>query len=135
MDAREREYLRELAKKQLEYAQSPLNKEREERWYRHNSLSGNAPMVVVEEATFFDDVAPPLRCQSEIGRDIEYQLLKNIFAFEKIGDDKVVPDFVVVYADIRINNYGINFAPRHTEGHIGYRPTTSSPIFQAAWKS
>ena len=35
------QYIRELAKKQLEYALSAENKKREELWYRHKEFSKN----------------------------------------------------------------------------------------------
>ena len=43
------QYIRELAKKQLEYALSAENKKREELWYRHNSLNGQEGFPVVVE--------------------------------------------------------------------------------------
>ena len=35
---KERDYLRELAKKYIEYSKLPVMKERKELWYNHNSL-------------------------------------------------------------------------------------------------
>ena len=45
---KERAYLRELAKRQREYANLPENKEKERLWYLHNRLRGERPMVVME---------------------------------------------------------------------------------------
>lgn len=41
----DRNYLRELAKKQLEYSKLPVMKEREQLWYKHNNLEGERPMI------------------------------------------------------------------------------------------
>ena len=48
---KERAYLRELAKRQREYANLPENKEKERLWYLHNRLQGERPMVVMEDYT------------------------------------------------------------------------------------
>ena len=41
---KDREVLRELAKKQLELSQAEKNKKRIGEWYEHNSLQGKRPM-------------------------------------------------------------------------------------------
>ena len=40
----DREILRQLAYKQLEYANRPVMEERRELWYRHNALQGERPL-------------------------------------------------------------------------------------------
>ncbi|MGN0180101.1 MAG: hypothetical protein ACI4DY_11835 [Monoglobaceae bacterium] len=96
MDQAEINRLRELAKRQLEIANLPVMKEREQAWYAHNSLQGSRPMVVMEEWTFINDIMPPLQCTSDDGKWMEYQLLQNIRAFEVSDDDKVVPNYFKV---------------------------------------
>ncbi|MGI5958831.1 MAG: hypothetical protein ACOX60_05395 [Massiliimalia sp.] len=88
---KEREYLRELAKKQAEYAALPIMEERKRRWYLHNSLQGEEPMVVMEEMSFLDEILPPAQCETPLAKEMERQLLQNILAYEKINDDKVMP--------------------------------------------
>ena len=56
--AEERRYLRELAKKQAEYAALPIMAERTALWYRHNALRGERPVVVMEMGTFERDMLP-----------------------------------------------------------------------------
>jgi hypothetical protein len=53
ISASEREYLRSLAQKQREYAGLPVMAEREKLWKSHNKLTGERPMVVMEEDIFF----------------------------------------------------------------------------------
>ncbi len=89
----EMNYLRELAKKQLEYANLPIMKEREENWYKHNDLKGEKPMVTFEMWTCEQDLLPPPKCTSEIGKKIEHQLQSQITNHELINDDNVVPSF------------------------------------------
>ena len=90
---KERDYLRNLAKKQLEYANLPANKQREANWYAHNDLKGKKPMVTMEEGTFFQELERPLQCESPEARQIEEHLLGHIIAREDIDDDRVTPDF------------------------------------------
>ncbi|HEY8500196.1 MAG TPA: hypothetical protein VIL89_06225 [Clostridia bacterium] len=83
--------LRELAKKQLEYSQLPVMKERIEQWYRHNAGNGEKPMIHVEVWTFEQDIMPKPRCQTETGRAIELGLYRSFINYEMIDDDRVVP--------------------------------------------
>jgi len=93
---KEREYLRELAKKQLEYANTPENKARESLWYAHNDLKAKNPLVTIEEWTFFKEVARPLQCESQEARHLEDTIVKHLIGREDIDDDKVTPDHLNV---------------------------------------
>jgi len=95
--ASEREYLRDLAKKQLEYSKLPVMAERERLWILHNRLEGKRPMVVMEEGTFAKDILPPQRCGHPLAVHMERQISGVIAAYETFDDDKVVPDFFPVY--------------------------------------
>ena len=117
---REKVYLRELAKKQLEYASLPEMKEKEELWYAHNALQGKRPMVVMEEETFLGEIIPPLKCSSEMGKWMEGKLLQTIAAYEVTGDDKVVPDYFTVYEEIEVRPYNLDLKRRYASDGIGY---------------
>lgn len=93
MTSSEKEYLRDLAKEQLELANSPIMKERERLWYDHNELKGSRPMIAVGEGHYWKEMCPELQCEDSLARDIEYQLQNNIQRVKLIGDDKVTPDF------------------------------------------
>lgn len=92
----DRAYLRELAKRQKEISNLPVMAERERRWFRHNSLEGGMPMIVMEEETFINDLLPKARCETPEARQIERQLQTNIAVHEQIDDDKVIPSFFTV---------------------------------------
>lgn len=87
----DKKIIRELAKKQLEYANLPIMQERTEKWYKHNDLLGDVPMIHVETETFEQDILPELKCGSEAGKAIEINLQRNILNHEMIQDDRVVP--------------------------------------------
>lgn len=99
-------YLRELARKQREYANLPVMKERERLWYLHNALEGERAMVVMEEGTFIDDMIT-LKCEHGLAREIEHQLLQNITVAEDIDDDKVIPDYYNLEIWFNYDRYGI----------------------------
>lgn len=117
---KEKVYLRELAEKQLEYASLPEMKEKEALWYAHNALQGKRPMVVMEEETFLGELMPLLRCTSEAGKWMERKLLQTILAFEVTGDDKVVPDYFTVFADIEVLPYNLKLKRKYASDGIGY---------------
>lgn len=100
----EREYLRDLAKKQWELSQLPVMREREALWYDHNEAIGARPMISVEEGHYWKEMCPELKCEDPFNREVEYQLQNQIHRVELIGDDRVTPDFYelkyAVYEDI-----------------------------------
>lgn len=91
----ERSYLRELAQRQAEYARLPIMAKRRQMWYDLNDgRSGARPPVIIETWTFERDFLPAnvYRCASRLGKEIEYQLLRNLCNHELMDDDKVMPD-------------------------------------------
>ena len=106
----ERIYLRELAKKQAEYAALPVMAERKQMWYDLNDArAGARPPVIVETWTFDRDFMPAevFKCQSKIGKTIETKLLRNIRNHELIDDDKVMPDTFDISWFVDIDEFGV----------------------------
>ena len=116
----EKTYLRELARKQLAYANLPEMAERKKAWFAHNRVEGYRTMVVMEENSFWSDVRPAARCTNGAARLLEDQLQQHIFAHEMIGDDKVVPDTVSIQMKIGFLPFGLSPNRKHVEGSIGY---------------
>ncbi len=96
ISTQEREYLRNLAKRQKELANLPEMQTLTSEWYAHNGLQGERNMVVMEEETFLDEILPNIPCESPAARAMARQLLQPIVAYETFHDDKVVPDFFAV---------------------------------------
>ncbi len=107
VNQKEREHLRALAQKQLELANKPIMKEREQLWYSHNSLKAPRPMVLMEEITFWEEICPKLLCENPLARKAEEQLLKNIIIDELLCDDKVIPAYYPLEYQIDYMRYGI----------------------------
>ena len=94
----DREILRELARRQLEDAHSPVMLQRIEEWKKHNNfLTGRRPMVHLELWTFESEVIPQrMRCGGEFARRIEKKFYRNILNYELFDDDWIVPDYYPV---------------------------------------
>ena len=104
----ERSRLRDLARKQLELANSPVMKEREKMWYDHNELNGVRPMIAVGEGHYWREICPNLACEDSLAREIEYSLQNQVERIHWIGDDRVTPDF-----------YALNYGVRGPVGGLG----------------
>jgi len=106
IEQHERDYLRELAKKQLEIANSEEMRQKETLWYAHNDFkSKDRPMVTFERGTFnreFEHLWQP-KCQSETARNIEYYFHSNMIQYEYIHDDTVMPkEFAIgIWASVK----------------------------------
>ena len=117
---REKEWLRELAKRQLEYANLPIMKERERLWKLHNALKGERPMIVMEEETFLSDILPPPKCENSIAKVIEHRLMQTITAFELFDDDKVISANFPVDYKLDMRFLGMDFKKTFAQDGIGF---------------
>jgi len=124
----ERAYLRDLARRQAEYAALPVMAQRKQQWYDLNDARpGVRPPVIVETWTFDRDFMPEgvFRCATETGRSIERQLLRNIRNHELIDDDKVMPDTFDIGWFMEFDEFGLRIETetiKDAEGvETGYR--------------
>ena len=124
----ERDYLRELARKQARYAALPVMEQRRRMWYDLNDgRPGARPPVIVETWTFDRDFMPPrvFRCTSKDGREVEQQLLRNVRNHELIDDDKVIPDAFTMGWIVDVDYLGVKIASesvKDSQGvNTGYR--------------
>lgn len=115
----EREYLRELARKVIEYSNLPIMEERKKQWYAHNQLQGSKPPIIMEWYTFAGDVMPAMKCESDSAKAIEGQLVSHIMNHELIDDDKVMPSFFPIHWQISNNRLGVEYAVQHAKDSSG----------------
>lgn len=122
---KERLYLRTLAKKQLDYSKLPIMKARTKHWYANNDLKSDTPIIVVETGPFKKELFPRMQCESEVARTVETQLLAHITSYEKVNDDKVVPDVYCINRHINMReldmDHIIHKAVDSKGRSIGYR--------------
>lgn len=89
IENKEREVVRELAKKLRELANQPIMEERRKLWYAHNDLKTDQPVIDCSPEGAWREAIPPesLVCQNEALREIEWTLRARIYRAEVINDD------------------------------------------------
>ncbi len=119
---KEKERLRELAKKQLDYANSERNQILRKEWYRHRRFEKGRPMVVLEIGGFRDEVyLPRMQCETLLARQIENRLLSLFLRQEIFRDDSVTPDYFPVYYNTWFHPFGHEVKKVNAKGSIGHR--------------
>jgi hypothetical protein len=118
----DRTILRDLAKQQSEYANTPENIARNRAWYAHNDLHTPpiAPRVTIEEWTFAHEIKRPLLCETEQARAFEAQLRGHITTREDINDDRATPDFFTVWRGSWFKPFGLEAKQKHLPGSLAY---------------
>lgn len=114
----ERDRLRRLAEKQLEYSKLDVMKKRTAEWYAHNACRGEKPMIIVEPDTFFDEIAD-LQCSSPFARQIERRILMNILPYELWDDDAVVSDTLELSRGVGYFPFGFEIKEKHSLDSAG----------------
>ena len=117
INQKDREILRDLAKRQAEIANSPQMKKLKEEWMRHNTFQPGRPMITVELGTFAPDMLPPmLQCQGEQARQMEWALRSNLVNYELFQDDTVVRDHIPVGWNTWFLPFNLPVKIQHVEG-------------------
>jgi len=107
--AAERQYLRTLALRYLEYAGRPIMAERAELWYAHNALKGQRPVIVFEGAPVVGEMIPAMQCTSKLARGLEWQMLTGIAEQDQIGDDRILTPEVTIPWKITCRDCDMDF--------------------------
>jgi hypothetical protein len=128
LPVKDKTLLRDLAARQAEYAALPVMAERRDQWLALNDGGDNVrPPIVIETWTFARDFMPEslLRCESQLGRNLEQQLLYPIRNHELLDDDKVCPDTFDIGWFASVDDLGVAIpteAIKDAEGvNCGYR--------------
>ncbi|HHT74415.1 MAG TPA: hypothetical protein GX008_11965 [Firmicutes bacterium] len=126
MNAKDKQIIRELAKRVAEIAELPIMAERRRLWKKHNSLQSERPMVYVSAEGSWRELLPQdtLECSDEEARRIEYNLRTRIYMYEHFNDDRVIEKVWVVYKAINHTSWGLEpkFRPSSTTGAWGFDP-------------
>lgn len=120
ISAQDRQILRELAKKQLFYANQECNLKRREEWYRHNELQGERPMIHLEMGTFEQEILPQrMQCTGDFARQLERALYCNFLNQELFDDDRVTPDYFGMGYDSYFTLFGLQVKVQGVKGADG----------------
>lgn len=118
----DRNILRNLAKQQLELANSPQNEALIQDWKAHGAFKkGSRPMIMIELGTFAPEILPPLlKCQGDEARKLEWMLLSNIVNRTLFDDDTVVNDFLPVSISSYFVPFGLDVKVEHANDSLGH---------------
>lgn len=119
--AKDREILRRLAAKQLEYAASPRNGEILKQWEALAQGRRETPTVRLLFSNFINEVITPrMECEGEEAREIEYTLLSTLVGRELFDDDTPIsPTFDLTW-DSWASPFGIKNKVTHAKDSIGF---------------
>jgi len=124
-------YLRRLAGTYAEYGHGDVMAQRREKWRLHNGLrSRTFPFHIEDNGTFLRDVTPPLVCEDPVCRELEARLLHALVPYERIDDDRIIPDRFVVDWVTEVSKYCDELTFTHADdGHGGsFGFETNTPV-------
>jgi hypothetical protein len=96
--ARERQLLRTLAGQVAELAAGPIEAQKRELWLRHNKLHATRPVIFCDPENGWHEIIRPeqLACESELAREWEFRLRRELFWGTQMCDDRVIIPFFEV---------------------------------------
>jgi hypothetical protein len=111
----EKERLRELGCRVAEIAALPVQKEKAELWRRHNDLETQEPVVFIDPENGWNECIPAsgLQCVTPMARVWEMFLLKQIYWFEVMKDDKVIEPYFDVPYSFSDTGWGLELKREH----------------------
>ena len=118
---KDRQILRDLAKRQMELAHSPRNQQLYQDWLAYGkSQTAIRPLIRIELNTFEHQLLPAMqRCEGEEARAIERLMLRPIVNFTQFEDDTLVPDYHAVKLHTRFVPFGLP-VKRQESGSLGH---------------
>jgi hypothetical protein len=89
---KDRQILRELARRIVEIASLPVMETRRRLWVEHNSLRSRRPMMLIFPEGAWEELLPKesMTCETEFARTVERGLSMRIYTFEHFQDDSVI---------------------------------------------
>ncbi len=108
MTAKDRETIRELAAKWMEFASQPVMNERKSLWKAVHDLKSERPVILVETSPIENFVSESeLRCEDPFLRAVEKNMLDNVRHAEEVGDDIVFEPYYRIGWQLDISDYGV----------------------------
>jgi hypothetical protein len=131
MNKESRSHLRCLAGRYAEYALGDVMKQRREKWRLHNGLRQRTfPFHIEDNGTYFRDMIPALKCEDPVEQQLESRLLFALVSYERVNDDRIIPDRFVVDWVTDITHYCDELRFTHADdgqgGTFGYE--SNKPI-------
>lgn len=110
MIAADRQVLRTLAGQVREIAELPEQAERRRRWYRHNALQPERPLVLCFPEGAWGELLPngTLQCQDEKLRSWEWTLRSKVYWWQHIRDDNTLQPWFNIGWRVNPGTYGVD---------------------------
>ncbi|MCL2085203.1 MAG: hypothetical protein FWH06_08115 [Oscillospiraceae bacterium] len=110
--------LRELGRRVAEIAALPEQARKAGLWRRHNDLETDEPVVFIDPENGWNECIPAsrLRCAAPMARVWEMFLLKQIYWFEVMKDDKVIEPYFDVPYSYSDTGWGLDLKREHGGG-------------------
>lgn len=114
--------LRALAGKVREVAELPEMEERKRRWYRHNALKPERPLILCFPEGAWQELLPPdvLQCENAQLREWEMNLRSKIYWWEHIRDDNTLEPWFDISWHIQSSDYGVPVQTTYGENRGSY---------------
>lgn len=98
ISATDRSILRRLASKVAELAALPIQDERRQLWYKHNSLEKSRPLIFCDPENGWNEIITQscIECEDPLARAWEFGLRVTIFRGETLKDDAVISPYLDV---------------------------------------
>lgn len=117
MNQKDRLRLRELAQKQLEYANSPRNDEILKQWRALAQGKRETPTVRLLFSNFTDEVIDPrMQCEDKDARELEYLLLDRLVGRELFDDDTPISPTCDLMRTAQVDPFGLKPQITRTNG-------------------
>lgn len=110
---KDRNRIRDLAKRWMEIATDPVMAERKRQWTAVHDLRQERPMLLIETSCiegFLEE--KELTCGNGYLRGVERQMLRSIRQFEEVGDDIVLEPYYRIGWEIEEPDYGVEVEMR-----------------------
>ena len=120
---KEKDILRDLAKRVTEIAAHPTQDDKKKLWLKHNALGETRPLIFADPENAWYELIPAAELESEgsLARLWEFRLRKEIYWAEKIGDDRVAEPIFTVYRIFEESGWGLDVKIVGGDGDGAYR--------------
>lgn len=121
MTAKDRNILRELARRVAEVAATPHELEKPDLWEAQNRLEPIRPLIFISPEGAWDELLPPssMECEDEDARGLEYGLRMRLYAAEHFSDDQQCDHYFNVGPVVHMTGWGLapeTHAPEQYKG-------------------
>lgn len=107
MTNRDKEILRDLAKRYLDICNKPQQQERRKLWKAHNSFKGDRPLIYVRAFAWHEMPESTCHCEDPFARTYEDFFRYHLF-WDSLNDDSIFEPWVTVHAVYKSSGWGLS---------------------------